>query len=145
MSDKAYRTIVVVLLSLILVVMSIATFSQLRGQRWGSVRFTERTEDEHAFPEGQFPGAFGPNQGRQGQPQFLPQIQPQNQPQPVSPFDQPQAINQELLDNIHRLTVQNEEQANMIRELFGQLEDLRHQMLELNEQVDSANESDAGE
>lgn len=145
MSDKAYRTIVVVLLSLILVVMSIATFSQLRGHGWSATRLKERTEVDHARFEGHFPGAYGPNKGRQDQHQFLPQIQPQIRPQPINPFDQPQAINQNLLETLHELAIQNEEQGNLIRELFGQIEELRHQMMELIKQVESANESGAGE
>ena len=128
MSDKVYRIVVVALLSLILVVIGINTFSQIRGQRRNAELNRERSEASEARSERAEQERFEQNQGRQRQPQNLfPQRDLEGQLQP---------LNQELLENLHNLAVQNEEQGNLIRDLFGQIEELRHQLAELSEQVE---------
>lgn len=153
MSEKTYRITVVVLLSLLLVIAGISTFSQFRGRRGNAALMKQGTGEAHALSGEHGMEAFGPNRLWQGQhpyqsqfqPHFQPQLQPQFQPQQDRPFDQPQDPNQGLLENLHELAVQNEAQAKLIRELFGQIEELRGHVLELSEQIERVNGAGSGE
>jgi len=131
MIDKVYRIAVVALLTLILVVMGINTFSQLRAQSRNEALIKERIEAVEAQSERMQQEGFGQDRNRPA---------PQKDFAPQGDRDvQPQAQNQELRENLHELTIQNEEQGKQIRELFGQIEELRHQVSVLSELVDNLN------
>ena len=131
MSDKVYRIAVVVLLILILVVMGINTYSQLRAQSQNAALIKERIEAVEAQSERMQQEGFVQDRTRPApQQDFAPQ---------ANRDVQPQAQNQELRENLHELTIQNEEQEKQIRELFGQIEELRYQVSVLSELVDNLN------
>ena len=131
MSDKVYRIAVVALLTLILVVMGINTYSQLRAQSRNAALIKERIEAVEAQSERMQQEGFGQDRTRQA---------PQQDFAPRGDRNvNPQAQNQELRGNLNELTIQNEEQEKQIRELFRQIEELRHQVSVLSDQVDSLN------